>query len=98
VPPALAGRPAGRDASSGSDTCKRRGVELGVRSTKHLRPCPSCGNGQCEMPTGGDAKNDPYTDHPEPVRERKNPRRGPEAGSTGVELCAARESNPQPAD
>lgn len=52
--------PAGSDVSSGTYKCTSCGYELGVTSTKHLPPCPSCGNGHWETLSGGDSKNDPY--------------------------------------
>jgi len=36
--------PAGSDVSSGTYSCTQCGYELDVSSTKHLPPCPSCGN------------------------------------------------------
>jgi hypothetical protein len=36
------------------------GYELDVGSTKHLPPCPSCGNGEYDTLTGGDSADDPY--------------------------------------
>jgi hypothetical protein len=36
--------------------------ELSVSSTKNLPPCPSCHNGQFETLSGGDSRNDPYSD------------------------------------
>jgi hypothetical protein len=35
------------------------GSDIDVGSTKHLPPCPSCGNGQWLAVTGGDAAADP---------------------------------------
>ena len=35
---------------------------IDVGSTKHLPPCPKCGNGQWNTVTGGDAADDPYPD------------------------------------
>ena len=37
--------PAGSDVSAGTYGCSNWGYELDVSSTKHLPPCPSCGNG-----------------------------------------------------
>jgi hypothetical protein len=34
--------------------------KLEVGSTKHLPPCPSCGNGEYETVSGGDSVEDPY--------------------------------------
>lgn len=52
--------PAGSDVSSGTYKCTNCGYELGVTSTKHLPPCPSCGNGHWDTLSGGDSVNDPY--------------------------------------
>jgi hypothetical protein len=52
--------PAGSDVSAGTYRCTDCGFELDVGSTKHLPPCPSCGNGEYETVTGGDSVNDPY--------------------------------------
>ena len=38
------------------------GYELGVSSTKHLPPCPSCENGEWRTVSGGDAAADRYPD------------------------------------
>ena len=38
--------PAGSDVSSGTYSCTQCGYELDVSSTKHLPPCPSCGNAE----------------------------------------------------
>lgn len=54
--------PAGSDVSAGTYRCTSCADELEVGSTKHLPPCPSCGNGQWETVTGGDAAGDPYPD------------------------------------
>jgi hypothetical protein len=54
--------PAGSDVSSGTYKWTACGYELGVTSTKHLPPCPRCGNGHWETLTGDDSKNDPYPD------------------------------------
>jgi lipopolysaccharide biosynthesis regulator YciM len=54
--------PSGSDVSSGTYKCTSCGYELSVTSTKHLPPCPSCGNGHWETLSGGDSKNDPYPD------------------------------------
>jgi Zn finger protein HypA/HybF involved in hydrogenase expression len=54
--------PAGSDVSSGTYQCTKCSYELGVQSTKHLPPCPKCGNGQWNPLSGGDSANDPYPD------------------------------------
>jgi hypothetical protein len=54
--------PAGSDVSSGTYRCTNCGYELEVGSTKHLPPCPSCGNGEFNTVSGGDSKQDPYPD------------------------------------
>ena len=54
--------PAGSDVSAGTYRCTKCSYELGVQSTKHLPPCPSCGNGMWTSVTGGDSVNDPYPD------------------------------------
>ena len=54
--------PAGSDVSSGTYQCTNCGYQLQVGSTKHLPPCPSCGNGHYESLSGGDSVNDPYPD------------------------------------
>ena len=40
--------PAGSDVSSGTYRCTECGNQMDVGSTKHLPPCPSCGNGMWE--------------------------------------------------
>ena len=52
--------PAGSDVSSGTYNCTQCGYELSVGSTKHLPPCPSCGNAEWNTQSGGDAAADPY--------------------------------------
>ena len=52
--------PAGSDVSSGTYECTNCGNRIDVRSTKHLPPCPSCGNGQWHTLTRGDAADDPF--------------------------------------
>jgi predicted RNA-binding Zn-ribbon protein involved in translation (DUF1610 family) len=52
--------PAGSDVSSGTYNCTQCGYELSVGSTKHLPPCPSCGNAEWNTKSGGDAAADPY--------------------------------------
>jgi hypothetical protein len=42
--------PAGSDVSAGTYEC-------------HLPPCPSCGDGEWNTVTGGDAADDPYPDN-----------------------------------
>jgi Zn finger protein HypA/HybF involved in hydrogenase expression len=54
--------PAGSDVSSGTYACTTCGYEQQVQSTKHLPPCPRCGNGSYETVTGGDSAKDPYPD------------------------------------
>ena len=51
---------AGSDVSSGTYRCTTCGYELQVGSTKHLPPCPSCGNADYETLRGGDSVDDPY--------------------------------------
>ena len=52
--------PAGSDVSAGTYKCTQCGSSLDVQSTKHLPPCPTCGNGSYETVSGGDAAHDPY--------------------------------------
>lgn len=54
--------PAGSDVSAGTYRCTACGYELQTQSTKHLPPCPECGNGKYRTVTGGDSVNDPYPD------------------------------------
>jgi predicted nucleic acid-binding Zn-ribbon protein len=54
--------PAGSDVSAGTYECTSCGNRIDVGSTKHLPPCPTCGNGQWNTVTGGDAAADPYPD------------------------------------
>lgn len=54
--------PAGSDVSSGTYKCTSCGYDLQVTSTKHLPPCPRCGNGEFATQSGGDAADDPYPD------------------------------------
>jgi Zn finger protein HypA/HybF involved in hydrogenase expression len=54
--------PAGSDVSAGTYRCLNCGRQVDVGSTKHLPPCPSCGNGEYETVSGGDSVNDPYPD------------------------------------
>jgi predicted RNA-binding Zn-ribbon protein involved in translation (DUF1610 family) len=46
--------------SSGTYQCTECGNQIDVSSTKHLPPCPSCGNGQWNTVSGGDSTQDPY--------------------------------------
>jgi predicted RNA-binding Zn-ribbon protein involved in translation (DUF1610 family) len=48
--------------SSGTYNCTQCGYELDVGSTKHLPPCPSCGNAEWSTQSGGDSVDDPYPD------------------------------------
>jgi predicted nucleic acid-binding Zn-ribbon protein len=50
----------GSDVSAGTYKCTQCGYGLEVGSTKHLPPCPSCGNGHYDTVSGGDSVNDPY--------------------------------------
>jgi Zinc-ribbon containing domain len=52
--------PAGSDVSVGTYKCTNCGNDLQVSSTRHLPPCPSCGNGAYQTISGGDAAADPY--------------------------------------
>jgi predicted RNA-binding Zn-ribbon protein involved in translation (DUF1610 family) len=52
--------PAGSDVSSGTYRCTSCGNEIDVSSTKHLPPCPNCGNGEWTSVSGGDSVKDPY--------------------------------------
>jgi Zn finger protein HypA/HybF involved in hydrogenase expression len=52
--------PAGSDVSAGTYRCTNCGHQLDVGSTKHLPPCPECGNGSWETVSGGDSVDDPY--------------------------------------
>ena len=52
--------PAGSDVSAGTYQCTKCRYELGVQSTKHLPPCPECGNGNWNTLSGGDSSTDPY--------------------------------------
>ena len=54
--------PAGSDVSSGTYRCTQCGYELDVSSTKHLPPCPSCGNAEWSTQSGDDPVYDPYPD------------------------------------
>jgi Zinc-ribbon containing domain len=51
--------PTGSDVSAGPYKCANCGNELQVGSTTHLPPGPSCGNGEYETISGGDAAADP---------------------------------------
>jgi len=52
--------PAGSDVSAGAYACTRCGYKLDVGSTKHLPPCPECSNGEWNVVSGGDSRDDPY--------------------------------------
>jgi Zn finger protein HypA/HybF involved in hydrogenase expression len=52
--------PAGSDVSAGMYECTKCHNTIHVGSTKHLPPCPTCGNGQWDTVTGGDSVDDPY--------------------------------------
>lgn len=52
--------PVGSDVSSGMYRCTNYGYELDVGSTKHLPPCPSCGNAEHDTVSAGDSVDDPY--------------------------------------
>jgi len=54
--------PAGSDVSAGTYGCTNCGNVIDVGSTKHLPPCPECGNGEWQTLGGGDSVNDPYPD------------------------------------
>jgi Zn finger protein HypA/HybF involved in hydrogenase expression len=54
--------PAGSDVSAGTYRCTECSNQIDVDSTKHLPPCPSCGNGEYETVSGGDSVDDPYPD------------------------------------
>jgi rubrerythrin len=54
--------PAGSDVSAGTYRCTNCGYDLDVDSTRHLPPCPSCGNGGWDTVSGGDSVEDPYPD------------------------------------
>ena len=52
--------PARSDVSAGTYECTNCGSNVDVRSTKHLPPWPSCGDGEYNTITGGDSRDDPY--------------------------------------
>ena len=52
--------PAGSDVSAGTYRCTFCGNEIEVESTKHMPPCPECGNGHWQTVSGGDSTQDPY--------------------------------------
>jgi len=54
--------PAGSDVSAGTYECTSCGYRIDVDSTKHVPPCPSCGNGEWRTISGGDSVQDPYPD------------------------------------
>jgi Zn finger protein HypA/HybF involved in hydrogenase expression len=62
--------PAGSDVSAGTYRCTNCSNEIQVGSTRHLPPCPKCGNGSYETVTGGDSIQDPY---PEREEVRRTP-------------------------
>lgn len=51
---------AGSDVSAGTYRCTHCGNEIDVESTRHMPPCPDCGNGQWKTVSGGDSQADPY--------------------------------------
>ena len=53
--------PAGSDVSAGTYRCTQCSNTIDVQSTQSLPPCPSCGNGQWETVSGGDAAGDPQS-------------------------------------
>jgi predicted RNA-binding Zn-ribbon protein involved in translation (DUF1610 family) len=52
--------PAGSDVSAGTYRCTHCSKAIDVGSTKHLPPCPECGNAEWEPMRGGDSARDPY--------------------------------------
>jgi predicted RNA-binding Zn-ribbon protein involved in translation (DUF1610 family) len=46
--------------SAGTYACTKCTNRLAVQSTKHLPPCPVCGNGEWRTVSGGDSVDDPY--------------------------------------
>jgi hypothetical protein len=52
--------PAGSDVSAGTYRCTNCGNQIEVGSTRHLPPCPSCGNGEYDTVSGADSRLDPY--------------------------------------
>ena len=46
--------PAGSDVSAGTYSCTSCHYKLDLDSTRHLPPCPRCGNGKWHTVTGGD--------------------------------------------
>jgi predicted nucleic acid-binding Zn-ribbon protein len=54
--------PAGSDVSAGTYRCTNCGNQIDLGSTTHLPPCPSCGSGEYDTVSGGDATSDPYPD------------------------------------
>jgi hypothetical protein len=46
----------------GTYRCTNCGNEIEVGRTRHLPPCPSCGNGEWESLSGDDSVDDPYPD------------------------------------
>src|SRR4051812_49881820 len=57
--------PAGSDVSAGTYKCTSCGYQLDVQSTKHLPPCPECGNGSYDTISSGGAAR-----LPDPARAR----------------------------
>jgi hypothetical protein len=55
----MATPPSGSDVSAGTYKTTQRGYDLEVVSTKHLPPCPSCGNGHYDRVSGRDSVKDP---------------------------------------
>jgi predicted RNA-binding Zn-ribbon protein involved in translation (DUF1610 family) len=53
---------AGSDVSAGTFRCTSCGTQLEVGSTKHLPPCPSCGNAEFEDVSRGDSPHGLYAD------------------------------------
>jgi hypothetical protein len=53
---------AGSDVPAGTYACTACGDKLDVAFTRHLLPCPSCGNSRWHTLSGGDSIHDPYPD------------------------------------
>jgi predicted nucleic acid-binding Zn-ribbon protein len=51
--------PSGSDVSAGIYRCTECGNELDLLSSKHLGPCPACGNGEYVTLGGADSVDDP---------------------------------------
>jgi hypothetical protein len=58
--PAIPFLPAATYPPAGTFACTSCGNELQVSSTQQLPPHPSCGNGEYQTISGGDATADPY--------------------------------------